>query len=39
MVQSVWFEYMIRDPMSCGMPINSQTILSNFKNSVYDEVK
>ncbi len=32
-------EYITKDPMSHGMPINSQTLLSSFQNSVSDAVK
>ena len=32
-------EYITREPMSHGMPINSQTLLSSFQNSVSDAVK
>ncbi|ATD58132.1 hypothetical protein BTM21_10435 [Clostridium chauvoei] len=32
-------EYITRDPMSHGMPINSQTLLSSFQNSVSGAVK
>jgi hypothetical protein len=32
-------EYITKDPMSHGMPINSQTLLSSFQNSVSGAVK
>ena len=32
-------EYITRDPISHGMPINSQTLLSSFQNSVSGAVK
>ena len=32
-------EYITRNPMSHGMPINSQTLLSSFQNSVSSAVK
>ncbi len=32
-------EYITRDPMSHGMPINTQTLLSSFQNSVSGAVK